>query len=138
MNKNILLVEDEKIIREMYQHAFSKRGYEIDTAADGQEAMDKLTAQKAQYELILLDIMIPKIDGISILRKIKAADSPLKNIPVILLTNLGQEELIKESIKLGAIEYLIKSNILPMQVVDRIESLFSSLPATEAVEAQSQ
>lgn len=122
MNKRIFLVEDEKIIREMYERALKVRGYEVESAIDGEDALAKLTTGSPKYNLILLDIMIPKLDGISVLKKIKETDSPVKDVPVFLLTNLGQENLLKDAVAAGAAQYFIKSNILPMQMVDEIDS----------------
>ncbi len=126
--KKILLVEDEVLIREMYELILKKRGYEIDTADDGEQAMNKLTAEgKNDYSLILLDIMLPKMDGISVLKKVKEENSPVKNIPVFLLTNLGQENLIKEAMSLGADQYLIKSNIFPMDLANEIDNFLKKI-----------
>jgi len=120
MNKPILLIEDETLIREMYEMILKKEGYEVEIAEDGEQALIKLTQGTPNYGLILLDIMLPKVDGISVLRKIKEPNSPAKDIPVFLLTNLGKENLIKEAISLGAAQYWIKSNIFPMDLVKEI------------------
>ena len=121
-NKQILLVEDEPIIRDMYEMILKKKGYQIDLAEDGETALNKITQAPEKYSLILLDIMLPKVDGITVLKKIKQPDSAAKDIPVFLLTNLGQENLIKEAMALGAIQYWIKSNIFPMDLVKEIEN----------------
>ncbi len=129
MNKKILLVEDEKMIRDMYQLAFQQEGFLVDIAEDGQQAIDKLINQKLSYDLILLDLMMPQLDGISVLKKIKSPDSPANNIPVFLLTNLGMDNIIKEGMSLGAERFLVKANFLPKQIVDEVTSYFSSQPA---------
>ncbi len=120
MSKKIFLVEDENIIREMYEHALIKRGYTVESAEDGEQALAKLK-DITDLDLILLDVMIPKVDGLSVLKELKKETSNLKNIPVILLTNLGQEDLLKEALETGAEKYYIKSNILPMKMVDEID-----------------
>ena len=133
MAYKILLVEDEALVHEMYSLALKKKGYEIDLATDGEQALQKLTAPQVDYDLILLDVMMPKLDGISILRKIKKPDSPAKNIPTFLLTNLGLDDVVKEAKSLGAVKCLIKSNTLPQQIIDEIEDFFknkSAQPAT--------
>jgi len=122
MGKRIFLVEDEKIIREMYERALKMRGYEVESAIDGEEALQKLENPTPQFDLILLDIMIPKLDGLSVLKKIKTPESKTKEVPVFLLTNLGQENLLKDALSNGAAQYFIKSNMLPMQMVDEINS----------------
>jgi CheY-like chemotaxis protein len=126
MNKKILLVEDEKMIQDMYQMAFQQEGFTIEVAEDGQKAVEKLINQKLAFDLILLDLMMPKLDGISVLRKIKEVNSPAKDIPVFLLTNLGMDNIIKEGMSLGAEKFLVKANFLPKQVVDEVVSYFSS------------
>lgn len=121
--KRILLVEDEEMIREMYKLAIQNAGYQIDTSEDGESAALKINTTDPQYDLVLLDIMLPKLDGISVLKQIKA-DDKTKNIPVFLLTNLGLEDLVKEALELGAQQYLVKSNILPKQIVAEIDTFF--------------
>ncbi len=124
-DKRILLVEDEILIREMYQYALNQRGYTVETAEDGEQALEKLINQKLTYDLILLDVMMPKLDGISVLKKIKQPDSPAKAIPVFLLTNLGIESVIKEALSVGAYKCLIKSNMLPLQILEEIDTFFT-------------
>jgi DNA-binding response OmpR family regulator len=123
--KKILLIEDESMIREMYEMILSKKGYQVDSAEDGQQGITKLLQNPQDYNLILLDIMLPKLDGISVLKKIKQSDSPIKDIPVFLLTNLGQENLIKEAMSLGAVQYWIKSNIFPVDLVKEIDAFLT-------------
>src|SRR3989338_9222219 len=126
-SKKLLLVEDEVLIREMYELILKKRGYQIDTADDGEQALEKINLAPNEYSLILLDIMLPKIDGISVLKKLKEFNSAAKNIPVFLLTNLGQENLIKEAMSLGADQYLIKSNIFPMDLANEIDNFLNKV-----------
>ena len=120
----ILLVEDEQLIKDMYQKVFKERGYEVETAEDGEEAVVKLMRPGAKYDLVLLDIMMPKLDGISVLKKIKDPGSAAKNIPVCLLTNLGMDTLIKEALNLGAEQFFVKANYLPGQIVDEVDAYF--------------
>lgn len=127
MAEKILLVEDEALIRDMYEMILKKRGYEVEIAEDGQAALDKLMNGTPDYGLILLDIMLPQVDGISVLKKIKDLGSPAKDIPVFLLTNLGQENLIKEAMALGAAQYWIKSNIFPMDLAKEIDTFLKNV-----------
>jgi len=122
----ILLVEDEEMIREMYQLALTQAGFEVDAVADGQLAVDKLTQGTPDYALVLLDVMLPGLDGISVLKEMKKAPPPVNTIPVFLLTNLGLEDLVGEAMELGAAKYMVKSNILPQQIIDEIKAF---LPA---------
>ncbi len=122
--KRILLVEDEFFIRDLYERYLKKNGYEIISAVDGQDGLDKALANPV--DLILLDIMMPKMTGIEVLEKIKEDSSPAKDTPVYLLTNQVQESIIKEAFKLGAEGYLIKAQLLPKQIVEEIENIFKN------------
>lgn len=122
----LLLVEDEAMIREMYEMILTKKGFDVDYAEDGETALNKISENPSAYGLVLLDIMLPKVDGITVLKKLKQNDST-KNIPVFLLTNLGQESLIKEAMNLGAAQYWIKSNIFPMDLVKEIEAFLNKI-----------
>ncbi len=115
----ILFIDAEFFIRELYERQFGKEGYHVISAEDGPTGLVQATQEKP--DLILLDIMLPKLNGLDLLRTLKAKDET-KNIPVILLTNLGQESVIKEGFELGAESYLIKSAYTPSQIVDEIKS----------------
>jgi CheY-like chemotaxis protein len=105
----------------MYLIVLEKRGYEVDTAEDGEVALQKLQSTSL-YDLVLLDIMLPKVDGISVLRKIKDPSSTRKTTPVFLLTNLGFDNIIKEAMSLGAEKYFVKANFLPKDIVHEVDS----------------
>lgn len=121
-NKKILLVEDEAFIREMYEKALTDHNYSIDCAEDGEIALQKINSSNV-YDLIILDIMLPKVDGISILSQIKN-NPEHKNTPVFLLTNLGLDNVIKQALELGAEKYFIKANFLPKDIVAEIDTFF--------------
>ena len=123
----ILLVEDEDAVREMYKLILSKQGYEVDTAIDGEEAVHKLTRGEPDYTVVLLDIMLPKMDGVSVLKQMRADNSPSKQLPVFVLTNLGQEDLINEAKQLGVKDYWIKASLFPTDLVSHLEEFFQSL-----------
>lgn len=116
--KTILVIEDDFFIRELYQRQLQKEGYKVEVAGDGTEGLEQ--SQKMQPNLILLDIMLPKLNGLDLLRTLKAKPET-KDIPVILLTNLGQDSVIKEGFQLGAAGYLIKSAYTPSQVVEEVK-----------------
>ena len=100
MKKKVLVVEDEIFIRELYEKVLQGAGYEVTGAQDGQEGLDKVKA--GSFDLVLLDIMLPKMTGIDVLKEIKKDPDPkLNKLPVYLLTNLGQESIIKEAFKIG-------------------------------------
>jgi CheY-like chemotaxis protein len=114
----IMIVEDDSFVMDIYQTKLSQEGYEVLPAENGAEAIKKL--EKEIPDLVLLDIIMPYVDGLQVLRKIKA-DEKLKDIPVILLTNLSQKENINEGLGLGADDYLIKSHFTPSEVLEKIK-----------------
>lgn len=118
--KRILIVEDDQFLREFYQELLTGEGYLADIAADGETALQKI--QNNEYNLVLLDIMLPKKDGLQILRELKAIPPKSANVSIVVLTNLGQDAVIKEAFDLGAAGYLIKSALNPDQVLSEIKS----------------
>lgn len=116
----ILLVEDDNFIVDMYTTKFELEGFRIVTAEDGQKGLEMAKAEKP--DIILLDILMPKMDGFAVIEQLKK-DDETKNIPVVLLTNLGQKEDIKKGFELGAVGYLIKAHFMPSEVVDKIKKI---------------
>ncbi len=116
--KKILLVEDEDFIRELYVRQLTKEGFQVKSAIDGQTGLDTLKTE--QFDLLLLDIMLPGINGLQLLRTFKT-QNPNSPMITILLTNLGQEAVIKEGFELGAQAYLIKASYTPDQVVTEVK-----------------
>jgi CheY-like chemotaxis protein len=126
INKNmtkILIVEDDSFVIDIYHTKLSQEGYEVIEARNGIEAMKKL--EEIRPDLILLDIIMPYMDGLEVLRKIKK-DEKLKTIPIILLTNLSQKEEINEGLGLGVDDYLIKSHFTPSEVLEKIKICLGS------------
>ncbi|MCA9392141.1 response regulator [candidate division WWE3 bacterium] len=117
--EKILIIEDDFFIRELYDRQFTKDGYTVVTSEDGPDGLVKASSEHPN--LILLDIMLPKLNGLDLLRTLKSKDET-KDIPVILLTNLGQESVIKEGFEYGAESYLIKSAYTPSQIIDEVKS----------------
>lgn len=118
-SEKILVIEDDQFLRELYDELLKEEGYEVDIAEDGEEGLNKFL--EGGYSLVLLDIMLPKIDGLEILRKAKDKKPKKENGPVVLLTNLGQDSIIKEGFSLGAAGYLVKSAMNPDQVLNEIK-----------------
>jgi DNA-binding response OmpR family regulator len=116
--KKILIVEDEEMLSTMYKVKFENEGYEVFTASNGTDGL--AVAVKHPLDLILLDIIMPKIDGFAVLKKLKET-AKTKSVPVILLTNLGQDEDISRGKELGAAGYLIKANNTPSEVVAKVK-----------------
>ena len=116
----ILIVEDDAFLLSMYTTKFELEGYEVIGAEDGETGLKKVS--KEMPNIVLLDIMLPNMDGFDVLRALKA-DKKVANIPVILLTNLGQKHEIEEGLALGAQDYLIKAHFMPSEVVDKIKKI---------------
>lgn len=120
-NAFILLVEDDSFISGMYQTKLDGLGYTLELAEDGEAAWERLQ-QNPLPDLVLLDIVLPKKDGFEILEEMRS-DKRLKDLPVILLTNLGQKPDIERGVKLGADDYIIKAHYTPSEVVEKIQKL---------------
>ncbi len=122
----ILLVEDEPSIRDLYARQLTKAGHQVAAVEDGTKGLEQLKANV--YDVLLLDIMLPGINGLQVLREFKTLvpNSPTK---VILLTNLGQDSVIKEGFELGAQAYLIKASYTPDQVVAEVQNILSGQPS---------
>lgn len=115
----ILLVEDDQILAKLYQAKFQKEGFETDLAFDGQEGIDHLKTFKP--DLIILDLIMPRVDGFSFLRRINEdPDLNSQNIPILVLSNLGQESDIKKAIDIGAKDFFIKADISLSQMVEKV------------------
>ncbi len=123
--KVILIVEDNSLLAGMYQEIFRSRGYEVDIGFDGEEAIGKLEALSQKPAIILLDILLPRRDGFEVLRYIKENDN-LKNIPVIILTNLKKVGDAEKALELGAVLYLIKTDYTPKQIVGKVEEVIEA------------
>jgi len=104
----------------MYEIKLEQAGYNVILAKDGAEAMDLLIKKKP--DLILLDIILPMLDGFSVLERIKMSDDT-KNIKVVLLTNLGTDEDVEKGKKLGAIDYFVKAELTPSQVATKVKKI---------------
>ena len=115
--KRILLIEDDAFIAQLYGLKFKQTPYEFILAKDGDEGIS--LAKEDKPDLILLDIILPKNNGFTILENLKK-DESTKNIPVILLTNLGQQENIQKGMTLGAVDYIIKAHHTPQEVVEKV------------------
>lgn len=122
--KRILVVEDETYLRELYVQILKDEGYDIDSAIDGEDAYNKMYA--GGYDLVLLDIMLPKMDGLQILKKLKDNPSVKENKEVLLLTNLGQDAIVSEGVTLGVRGYLVKSDYTPDQLVKEVKNALVS------------
>lgn len=123
--KKILLIEDEVFISDLYARQLIKAGFEVKTVDDGNAGLQTLNSEK--FDLLLLDIMLPGINGLEILKQWKTKN-PTSTMPVLLLTNLGQDSVIKEGFQLGAQGYLIKSAYTPDQVLAEVKKALEPQP----------
>lgn len=130
--KKILLVEDEEMIRELYARQLSKAGFLVKTAPDGESGLEALKTDK--FDLLLLDIMLPGINGLQVLRGLRV-NNPNPAMITIMLTNLGQESVIKEGFELGANAYLIKTAYTPDQVVQEVKNALAGKPTSSPIPA---
>ncbi len=119
--KKILLIEDDEFICQMYGMKFQQTPYQLILAKDGQEGLDLMKKEKP--DLVFLDIVLPGLDGFEVLIKAKN-DPELSAIPIMLLTNLGQEDHIKKGISLGAEDYIVKAHLTPQEVVGKVDAFF--------------
>lgn len=117
--KKIFIIEDEQSLREILTMRLKEAGFEIEVAVDGAEALEKLKTIKP--DLILLDIILPKINGFEVLEKIKE-DLTTKDIPVIVLSNLGQDTDIKRALDMGAADYFIKAQHSLLEIVELVKT----------------
>lgn len=118
----ILIVEDDRYISKMYQLKLSLEGYTVVVAENGREGVDKI--KEFMPNIILLDILMPELDGFEVLNIVKN-DATTKNIPVLIMSNLGQEDHIQKGMSLGAIGYIVKSQYTPSKVVETIKDVLS-------------
>lgn len=118
--KKILVVEDDAMISSMYKTKFESDGFNVFIADNGAAGLS--LAKKEKPDIIMLDVILPQLDGFSMLEQLKL-DKAVKHIPVIMLTNLGTEEDKKKGEKLGALDYFVKASLTPGQVSDKIKKI---------------
>ncbi|MDO8592616.1 MAG: response regulator [bacterium] len=118
--KTILVVEDDSMISSMYKTKFEADGFNVLTAEDGAFGLE--LAKKEKPDIIMLDIILPQLDGFSVLEEVKK-DKATKKIPVIMLTNLGTNEDKIKGQKMGAVDYLVKASLTPGQVSAKIKQV---------------
>ena len=119
----VLLIEDEKIIAHSIERTFAKKNYQVFVAVNAREARKILKDEK--IDLILLDIILPDVDGFQLLDEFKKDDAT-KDIPVIIVSNLGQKEEIEKGKERGAVDYIIKSNTIPSKILKKVENILKN------------
>lgn len=121
--QKILLIEDDRLIREIYTFTLQKAGYSVVAGVDGEQGVS-LAKENFDAKLILLDVIMPKMNGVEVLQQLKA-DPTTQNIQVILLSNFTDEKIIDEAMKLGAYGYLVKAQVSPTQLVDKVKEILA-------------
>lgn len=124
----ILITEDDLLMSRMYQKIFTFEGYEVVIAADGEEGLEKARTEKPS--MILLDVMMPKLNGLQVLEKLKM-DPELKSIPVIMLTNLAGQQDAEAAMSKGAVKYIVKSEYEPKQIVTMVKDILAGYTRNE-------
>jgi DNA-binding response OmpR family regulator len=116
----VLIIEDDQFLRELIGQKLIREGYEVVEAVDGEKGLDSV--KKSSPNLVLLDLILPGIDGFEVLTEIKK-DPNLSAIPVIILSNLGQRDEVEKGLKMGATDYLIKAHFTPAQIIEKIKNV---------------
>lgn len=130
----ILIVEDDPLMARLYQKAFAFEGYQVDVAYDGEEGLRKVQAQGGAPTMVLLDIMMPKLNGLQVLDSLKA-NAATKTIPVVVLTNLAGEHDAEAALMKGAVKYIVKSHHEPKEVVDMVKQIIAGYTRNEVPKA---
>lgn len=118
--KKVLLVDDDESLRQMYSLILGKEGCTLVTANDGVQGLGKI--REGGWDLILLDLMMPNVDGIGVLKGLQDEPSKNSNGPIVVLSNAGYNEVAKEAETLGATAFLMKAELLPKELVDKIQT----------------
>lgn len=118
----ILVVDDDPFILDMYVMKFKEQGFQIETATDGKAALEKITAAKP--DIVLLDVVMPKMDGFDVIKKIKE-NGMLRTFKILFLTNFGQKDDVEKGMQLGADGYIIKAHFTPSEVALKVKELLN-------------
>ncbi len=125
----LLLIEDEEFIRDLYKRQLELAEFEVDAFANGTDGLKAI--EEIVYDMVLLDIMLPDMSGIEILTKIKKSqNATMQKTPVVMITNLGDDSVIKEAFKIGAVGYLLKATFTPQQMVGEVKNLIQQYHRT--------
>ena len=118
----IFMADDDSLLVHIYDKKFKANGYDIEFSMDGEEAISKLKNMEIKPSVILLDCQMPRKSGFEVMEEMQK-DLELKNIPVIFLTNLFEKEDEKKGLGFGAVAYLVKSNFIPSEIVDKVKEV---------------
>jgi DNA-binding response OmpR family regulator len=120
--KTVLIVEDEELLLSLLRDELVQRGYSVLVSKTGEDAVAVLSESHADIQLVALDLMLPKMDGFEVLQRMKE-DDRLKDIPVVVLSNLGDDENTKRAMDLGAKGYFVKSDMTPDEIADLVKAI---------------
>jgi len=120
--KKIVLVEDDPFLIDIYTLKIKEAGFEVQAVEDGDKALSAL--EKEKPDLLLLDIVLPNCDGWEVLKRVREKEQ-FKDLPVIILSNLGQKQEVEKGLDLGAVKYLIKAHYTPTEVVEEVKKIFN-------------
>ena len=122
-SKEILIIEDEAALLDSYAEVLQTAGYVVTKASDGYKGLELLKANASKYSLILLDLMMPGMDGLEVLRTMGEDKNTYGKAPIIVLTNMTSEKVIKEAFDLGAVSYLIKSELEYTDLISEVKKI---------------
>jgi DNA-binding response OmpR family regulator len=122
-NYKILIVEDDKFLRDLMTQKIAKDGFNVVEATDGESGYQKIVSEKPS--IVLLDLIMPGLDGFEVLKKIQE-NPEISGIPVIILSNLGQKDDVEKGMRLGAKDYLIKAHFTPKEIIDKVKNILSA------------
>lgn len=120
MAKKILIIEDDKFLRELMVRKLSSLQFDVVSAVDGEDGLEKIKSEMPN--VVLLDLILPGINGFEVLERAKK-DPATTKIPIIILSNLGQSEDIEKGLKLGAQDFLVKAHFTPQEIVNKLKSI---------------
>lgn len=123
MADRILIIDDDTYIRDLYEEILKGEGFDVSVAKDGQEGLKFLL--EGGFAAILMDVMMPKLDGLGVLTKLKESTPKAPNGPILLLTNLDHDPLLEQAKSLGAYAHLIKADMLPPMIVSAVKEAIS-------------
>ncbi len=121
--KKILLVEDDPFLVDIYSSRLKSEGYKIDMAGDGELAVKKIKKEKP--DILLLDMVLPKMDGWGVLREINENKELLKDMKIIILSNLGEQKEIERGLEMGSTAYIVKADHTPSETVEKIKKILN-------------
>lgn len=121
MSKAILVVDDDLFVRDLYKEALEQEGYKVTTAENGAEGLEKL--REHWYDLVFLDIVMPEMTGLEVIKKLKSADPEIITGPIVILSNSTYDDDVEKALKMGAQAYVLKHDITPDKIVTTANEL---------------